>query len=244
MKYFIEFSFNGTNYHGWQKQLNANTVQEELTKCLSVLLKEEVELMGASRTDTGVHAKQMFAHLDTSTTLNSDKIVTKLNSFLPNDIMVSALFPVKEDTHVRFTAVARTYKYYVSPQKDIFNNNLHLIFKHLDIDKMNAACNYLMGDQDFTSFSKVNTDTFTNNCDITKVVWEKEGDTFVFTISSNRFLRNMVRSIVGTLLDVGTGKIEVDEIKTIIEKKDRCAAGTSVPAKALFLTEIKYPKDI
>ena len=120
MKYFIEFSFNGTNYHGWQKQLNSNTVQEELTKCLSVLLKEEVELMGASRTDTGVHAKQMFAHLDTSTTLNSDKIVTKLNSFLPNDIMVSALFPVKEDTHVRFTAVARTYKYYVSPQKDIF----------------------------------------------------------------------------------------------------------------------------
>ena len=244
MKYFIEFSFNGTNYHGWQKQLNANTVQEELTKCLSVLLKEEVELMGASRTDTGVHAKQMFAHLDTSTILNSDKIVTKLNSFLPNDIMVSALFPVKEDTHVRFTAVARTYKYYVSPQKDIFNNNLHLVFKHLDIDKMNAACNYLLGEQDFTSFSKVNTDTFTNNCDITKVVWEKEGDTFVFTISANRFLRNMVRSIVGTLLDVGIGKIEVEEIKTIIEKKDRCAAGTSVPAKALFLTEIKYPKDI
>ena len=244
MRYFIEFSFNGTNYHGWQKQLNANTVQEELTKCLSVLLKEEVELMGASRTDTGVHAKQMFAHLDTSTTLNSDKIVTKLNSFLPNDIMVSALFPVKEDTHVRFTAVARTYKYYVSPQKDIFNNNLHLVFKHLDIDKMNVACNYLMGEQDFTSFSKVNADTFTNNCIITKAVWEKEGDTFVFTISANRFLRNMVRSIVGTLLDVGTGKIEVEEIKKIIEKKDRCAAGTSVPAKALFLTEIKYPKDI
>ncbi|MGY8988095.1 MAG: tRNA pseudouridine(38-40) synthase TruA [Flavobacteriales bacterium] len=244
MKYFIEFSFNGTNYHGWQKQLNANTVQEELTKCLSVLLKEEVELMGASRTDTGVHAKQMFAHLDTSTILNSDKIVTKLNSFLPNDIMVSGLFPVKEDTHVRFTAVARTYKYYVSPQKDIFNNNLHLVFKHLDIDKMNAACTYLMGEQDFTSFSKVNTDTFTNNCNITKAVWEKEGDTFVFTISANRFLRNMVRSIVGTLLDVGIGKIEVEEIKTIIEKKDRCDAGTSVPAKALFLTEIKYPKDI
>jgi len=244
MRYFIEFSFNGTNYHGWQKQLNANTVQEELAKCLSVLLKEEVELMGAGRTDSGVHAHQMFAHFDTNTILDSDKIVTKLNSFLPNDIMVADLFPVKEDAHARFTAISRTYKYYVSPQKDIFNNNLHLVFKPLDIDKMNAACNYLIGDQNFTSFSKVNTDTFTNNCDITKAVWEKEGDTFVFTISSNRFLRNMVRSIVGTLLDVGTGKIEAEEIKTIIEKRDRCAAGTSVPAKALFLTEIKYPKDI
>ncbi|MBT6808854.1 MAG: tRNA pseudouridine(38-40) synthase TruA [Flavobacteriales bacterium] len=244
MRYFIEFSYNGTNYHGWQKQPNANTVQEQLTKCMSVLLKEEVELMGASRTDTGVHAKQMFAHLDTSTTLNSDKIVTKLNSFLPSDISVVRIFNVKEDTHVRFAATSRTYKYYVSSKKDIFNNNLHLVFKPLDVHKMNAACAYLLGEQDFTSFSKVNTDTFTNNCDITKAVWEKEGDNFVFTVSANRFLRNMVRSVVGTLLDVGIGKIEVEEVKTIIAKKDRGAAGTSVPAKALFLTEIKYPKDI
>jgi tRNA pseudouridine38-40 synthase len=215
-----------------------------LTKCISVLLQEEIELMGAGRTDAGVHARQMFAHFDTNTILEADKIVTKLNSFLPDDIMVSALFKVKEDTHVRFAATSRTYKYYVSTKKDIFNNNLHIVFKDLDLDKMNSACAHLMGEQDFTSFSKVNTDTFTNNCDITKAVWVKEGNNFVFTISANRFLRNMVRSIVGTLLDVGIGKIEVEEIKTIIEQKDRSAAGTSVPAKALFLTEIKYPKEI
>ena len=244
MRYFIEFSYNGTNYHGWQKQPNASTVQEELTKCMSVLLKEEVELMGAGRTDTGVHAHQMFAHFDTLSTFNSEKIVTKLNSFLSNDILIYSIYKVKGDTHARFTATARTYKYFVSNKKDIFNPNLHLVLKDLDLDKMNSSCSYLLGEQDFTSFSKVNTDTFTNNCDITKAVWTKEGDVFVFTISANRFLRNMVRSVVGTLLDVGIGKIKVEEVKKIIEKKDRCAAGTSVPAKALFLTEIKYPKEI
>jgi tRNA pseudouridine38-40 synthase len=244
MRYFIEFSYNGTNYHGWQKQPNANTVQEQLTKCMSVLLKEELELMGAGRTDSGVHAHQMFAHFDTSSKFNSDKIVTKLNSFLPNDILVLSLYKVKEDTHARFTATARTYQYFVSTKNDIFNTNLHLVIKDLDLDKMNAACTYLMGEQDFTSFSKLNTDTFTNNCHITKAVWTKESDIFVFTISANRFLRNMVRSVVGTLLDVGTGKIQVDTVQQIIEKKDRGAAGTSVPAKALFLTEIKYPKEI
>ena len=244
MRYFIEFSYNGTNYHGWQKQPNASTVQEELTKCISVLLKEEVELMGAGRTDTGVHAHQMFAHFDTLSTFNSNKIVTKLNSFLSNDILVYSIYKVKEDTHARFTATARTYKYFVSNKKDIFNPNLHLVLKDLDLDKMNSACSYLMGEQDFTSFSKVNTDTFTNNCDITKAIWTKDGDAFVFTISANRFLRNMVRSVVGTLLDVGIGKIKVEAVKKIIYKKDRCAAGTSVPAKALFLTEIKYPKEI
>ena len=244
MRYFIKFSYNGTNYHGWQKQPNASTVQEELTKCISVLLKEEVELMGAGRTDTGVHAYQMFAHFDTLSTFNSDKIVTKLNSFLSNDILIYSIYKVKEDTHARFTATARTYKYFVSNKKDIFNPNLHLVLKDFDLDKMNTACSYLLGEQDFTSFSKVNTDTFTNNCDITKAIWTKEGDVFVFTISANRFLRNMVRSVVGTLLDVGIGKVKVEAVKKIIEKKDRCAAGTSVPAKALFLTEIKYPKEI
>ena len=244
MRYFIEFSYNGTNYHGWQKQPNANTVQEEMEKCMSVLLQEEIELMGAGRTDSGVHATQMFAHLDTNTVLNTEKMVKKLNSFLPNDIMVFSVFLVKEDTHARFTAIARTYKYYVSPEKNIFNPNTYLFFKKLDVDKMNEACKYLMGEQDFTSFSKLHTDTFTNNCDITKAIWEQEGENFVFTISANRFLRNMVRSVVGTLLDVGYGKIEVEEIKTIIDKKDRCSAGTSVPAKALFLTQVKYPNNI
>ena len=244
MRYFIEFSYNGTNYHGWQKQPNANTVQEEMEKCMSVLLQEEVELMGAGRTDSGVHATQMFAHFDSDTIIDTEKIVSKLNSFLPSDISIVRIFIVKEDIHARFAAIGRTYKYYVSTEKNIFNPNTYLFFKKLDVDKMNEACKYLMGEQDFTSFSKLHTDTFTNNCDITKAIWEQEGVNFVFTISANRFLRNMVRSVVGTLLDVGYGRIEVEEIKIIIEKKDRCSAGTSVPAKALFLTQVKYPNNI
>ena len=153
-------------------------------------------------------------------------------------------FKVKEYSHARFSATSRTYQYFVSEKKDIFNPNLYLVYKDLDIAKMNEACKYLMGEQDFTSFSKVNTDTFTNNCIITKSVWEKEGDTFVFTISANRFLRNMVRSVVGTFLDVGSGKINVSDVKNIIDKKDRCEAGVSVPAKALFLIQICYPENI
>ena len=244
MRYFIELSYNGTNYHGWQKQLNSNSVQEELTKCLSILLKEEVELIGAGRTDSGVHAEQMFAHFDIDISIDSETLIQKSNSFLPNDISVKRIFKVKEDTHARFTAISRTYQYFVSTKKDIFNQNLHLVLKDLDVERMNDACQDLLGEQDFTSFSKINTDTFTNNCNITHAKWKYEADNFIFTISANRFLRNMVRSIVGTLIDIGTGKIEVMEIKKIIEKKDRCEAGVSVPAKALFLTQVKYPDNI
>ncbi|MBT5354756.1 MAG: tRNA pseudouridine synthase A, partial [Flavobacteriales bacterium] len=139
MRYFIELSYNGTNYHGWQKQLNANSAQEELTKCISILLKEEVEIIGAGRTDSGVHANQMFAHFDTEKIFDSDKIVSKLNSFLPNDISVKRIFKVKEDTHARFTAISRTYQYFVSNKKDIFNKNLHLVLKDLDVERMNDA---------------------------------------------------------------------------------------------------------
>ena len=244
MRCLIEFSYNGTNYHGWQKQPNANSVQEELTKCLSVLLQEKIEITAAGRTDTGVHAEQMFAHFDLKISIDFEELVMKLNSFLPSDILVKRVFRVKEDTHARFTAVSRTYQYFVSTNKDIFNSNLYFLFKQLDIDKMNEACGYLIGEQDFSSFSKVNTDTFTNNCEITYARWRKEGSYLIFTISSNRFLRNMVRSIVGTLIDVGLGKIEVHEVKRIIEKKDRREAGMSVPAKGLFLTHIKYPDNI
>lgn len=244
MRYFVELSYNGTNYHGWQKQPNVHTVQGELNKCLSVLLQKEIELMGAGRTDTGVHAMQMFAHFDYDLHIDSQKLVDKMNSFLPNDISVSKVFKVKEYSHARFSATSRTYQYFVSEKKDIFNPNIYLVYKDLDIAKMNEACKYLMGEHDFTSFSKVHTDTFTNNCIITKAVWEKEGDIFVFTISANRFLRNMVRSVVGTFLDVGSGKINVSDVKNIIDKKDRCEAGVSVPAKALFLIQICYSENI
>lgn len=244
MRYFVEFSYNGSKYHGWQKQPNANSVQQELIKCLSILLQTEIDLIGAGRTDAGVHAVQMFAHFDYELFFDTQRIVHKMNSFLPNDISVSKIFEVKKDTHARFSAISRTYKYYVSEKKNIFNPNLHLVYKNLDIDKMNDSCVYLIGEQDFTSFSKVNTDTFTNNCNITKAVWKKESDIHVFTITANRFLRNMVRSIVGTLIDVGCGKINASDVKNILEKKNRCEAGVSVPAKALFLTQINYPENI
>ena len=244
MRYFVEFSYNGSKYHGWQRQPNANSVQQELIKCLSLLLQTEIDLVGAGRTDAGVHAVQMFAHFDYKFSFDMQELVFKMNSFLPNDISVSKIFEVKEDTHARFSAISRTYKYYISEKKNIFNPNLHLVYKHLDMCKMNDSCTYLMGEKDFTSFSKVNTNTFTNNCNITKAIWKKEDDTYVFTITANRFLRNMVRSIVGTLIDVGCGKINASEVKNILEKKSRCEAGVSVPAKALFLTQINYPENI
>tara|TARA_B000000532_G_C18877201_1_gene411280 strand:- start:4824 stop:5558 length:735 start_codon:yes stop_codon:yes gene_type:complete len=244
MRYFVEFSYNGSKYHGWQKQPNANSVQQELLRCLSILLQTEIDLVGAGRTDSGVHARQMFAHFDCELSFDMQRIVYKMNSFLPNDLLVNKIFEVSKNAHARFSAISRTYKYYISEKKNIFNPNLHLVYKHLDIDKMNESCIYLLGKKDFTSFSKVNTDTFTNICNITKAVWEKEGDTLVFTVTSNRFLRNMVRSIVGTLIDVGCGKINPLDVKNILDKKDRREAGVSVPAKALFLTQINYPENI
>ena len=244
MRYFVEFSYNGNKYHGWQKQPNANSVQQELIKCLSILLQTELDIVGAGRTDAGVHAVQMFAHFDYQLSFDIKRIVYKMNSFLPNDISVSKIFKVKKDTHARFSAISRTYKYYISEKKNIFDPNIHLVYKNLDLEKMNDSCVYLIGKQDFTSFSKVNTETFTNNCTITKAVWKKEGDNYVFTITANRFLRNMVRSIVGTMIDVGCGKINASEVKNILEKKDRCEAGVSVPAKALFLIQINYPENI
>jgi len=244
MRYFLEFSFNGSRYHGWQKQPNVNTVQEELNKCLSILLEFDINLMGAGRTDSGVHANQMFAHFDCERIIDSKNIVHKMNSFIPKDILIHSVFQVKEDSHARFSAISRTYKYYISSSKDVFNPNVHLVHKNLDVDKMNKACQYLIGNKDFTSFSKVNTDTYTNNCLITSASWENKGDYTIFTISANRFLRNMVRSLVGTLIDIGLGTIEINEINSIIEKKDRCSAGVSVPAKGLFLYKITYPENI
>ena len=243
-RYKIVIEYDGTNISGWQRQPDTSSIQQFIEDAIESFSQEKVIVHAAGRTDAGLHAIQMFAHFDMEKIFDSDKIISKLNSFLPNDISVKRIFKVKEDTHARFTAIARTYQYFISNKKDIFNQNLHLVLKDLDVERMNDACQNLLGEQDFTSFSKVNTDTFTNNCDITHAQWKHEGDHFVFTISSNRFLRNMVRSIVGTLIDIGTGKIEVTEIKKIIEKKDRCKAGVSVPAKALFLTQVKYPDNI
>jgi len=240
MRFFIELSYKGTDYHGWQIQPNANSVQAEINKALSTLLNTKIEVMGAGRTDTGVHAKQMFAHFDCQQDLDGLELVSKLNGFLPKDITIHNINAVTDDANCRFDALSRTYHYHIIQQKNPFNTTAYLLYKNLDVDTMNLACKHLLGKQDFTSFSKVNTQTFTNNCNVMLANWEQKEEELIFTIKSDRFLRNMVRAIVGTLLAVGEGKIKPEQVKEIIAKKDRGEAGTSVPAHALFLSNIEY----
>lgn len=245
MRYFVAFSYFGAAYHGWQIQPNAITVQEELEKAFSMLLKEKISLMGAGRTDAGVHAKQMYAHFNVANIADSKDLIRRLNSFLPDDIAVQNIFEVPKDAHARFNATERTYEYLVTQKKDPFSlSTVHYVKQQLNVVKMNSAAELLFGKQDFECFSKSKTDVKTYYCNVKKAVWEQKGDKFVFTITADRFLRNMVRAVVGTLLDVGTGKITVDHIHTIIASKSRAEAGTSVPAKALYLTQVLYPENI
>ena len=243
MRFFIELSYEGTNYHGWQVQPNANTVQAEINKALSLILNSKIEVTGAGRTDAGVHARQMFAHFDYDSEFDFYTINIKLNSFLPNDIAVHSFFNVNDDASSRFDALSRIYNYNIVQQKSPFKKNAYFVHTHLNIKQMNLACQSLLGAQDFTSFSKANTQTFTNNCNVIIASWKWQDDELVFTIKADRFLRNMVRAIVGTLLEVGTGKIKAEQLKGIIAQKNRCMAGTSVPANALFLSKIEYPQD-
>jgi len=250
MRYFLNLSYNGKNYFGWQMQSGQISVQEVLTKALSLLLNENIELTGAGRTDTGVHAKEFYAHFDTSylfTDENKPDFIAHINSFLPQDIVIYDILDVAQQAHARFDALSRTYNYYITTKKQPFMAEFtHRIFYTPDIEKMNICCEKMMNYTDFTSFSKVNTQTKTNNCRITKAVWtyHKETDLFVFEITADRFLRNMVRAIVGTLLDVGRKKISINDFCTIIEQKNRSYAGVSVPAHALFLEKITYPETI
>lgn len=242
MRFFIQLSYNGTNYHGWQIQPNATSVQETLTKALSVVLnKKDIEIMGAGRTDSGVHASQMFAHFDYENEIDSQTIVHKLNSFLPKDIAVSNIILVDENAHARFDATQRTYEYKINSSKNVFLDKLSWYYnKELNVNAMNESAELLLKFIDFQCFSKVHTDVNTFNCNITEAFWKTENDQLIFTISADRFLRNMVRSIVGTLVYVGLGKISEADFQAIIESKDRKKAGFSVPAHGLYLAKIKY----
>ena len=246
MRYFITLSYDGTRYHGWQIQPNGDTVQQRLQEALSTLLRQPVEVVGAGRTDTGVHARMMVAHFDIpqpplgGETVND--LAYKLNRLLPPDIAVQEIRQVNDDMHARFSATSRTYHYFIHTGKDPFLQaySWQVPFK-LDFEKMNEAARVLHDYQDFTSFSKVNTDTKTNLCDIKEAQWDEVAKgQWRFTITANRFLRNMVRAIVGTLVEVGRGRISTEDVRRIIEAKDRCSAGESVPGKALFLVDIKY----
>lgn len=245
-RYFIELAYDGTNYHGWQIQPNGSSVQETLMKALATFLRQEVEVVGAGRTDAGVHARRMMAHFDIDRELDGVQVTDKLNRLLPPDISVYRVVPVKPDAHARFDATYRKYLYHVTTCKDPFSRQYAWrLFHPLDFEKMNEAARTLFDYTDFTSFSKLHTDVKTNNCRIMHAEWTQVSDTeWVFTIQADRFLRNMVRAVVGTLVEVGRGKLSIDGFRRVIEQKDRCSAGSSVPGHALFLVDVGYPEEL
>ena len=245
LRFFVRFSYLGKSYHGWQRQPNAMTVQEQMESCFTTLLRQPIALVAAGRTDTGVHAKEMFAHFDVETKQDTSDLVDRLNSFLPEDIALQEIFPVCEDAHARFSAVERSYEYVIVQQKDPFYiDTAYFTRQAYDIELMNAAAELLIGQQDFKAFSKTNTDVKTFICDIKEAVWQQDGEWLTFKITADRFLRNMVRAIVGTLLEVGLGKLDLKDVKSIIKSGDRSLAGVSVPAKGLSLVRVLYPDDI
>jgi tRNA pseudouridine38-40 synthase len=243
MRYFIECAYKGTNYCGWQIQINANTVQSELEKALSILLKTKIDLTGSSRTDTGVHAMQQMAHFEIEEEITDCiNLVYRMNRVLPFDISVSKIFKVADDYHSRFEATSRKYEYRISRKKNPFQKGLFYEFNgELNVNIMNEACLILFKHIDYQCFSKINTDVFTFNCTIEEARWEEHQDgTLVFHIKANRFLRGMVRAIVGTLLEVGSGRLSLEDFEQIILSKNRKKAGRAVPAEGLFLMEVNY----
>ncbi len=242
-RYFIHMAYDGTDYQGWQVQPNGKTVQQVMDHALTTLLKQDISLTGAGRTDTGVHASFFVAHFDTLTPINqkTDHLIFKLNRFLPPDIVVYRIVPVSDQMHARFSAIHRTYQYNISTIKPLFTRKYsHYIFGTFDLEEINHCCNIILETIDFTSFSKLHTDVRTNNCSVKQVEWKVIKEGYLFEIKADRFLRNMVRSLVGTLIDVGQGKTDRTEFKAIIEAKDRGKAGQSAPARGLFLVDIGY----
>ena len=249
MRYFIKFSYLGTEFHGSQRQPNGITVQETMEQALKMIFREEVPLTFAGRTDAGVHAREMYAHMDVGDEAmrrEGERLVFRLNGILPNSIAIHDIVPVTDEAHARFTAKSRTYEYHIVDHKDPFSHDLATrVRPGLDFNAMNEAAKYLIGKQDFASFCRSNTDVKTTICDLTYAQWEvKENGHAVFTITADRFLRNMVRAVVGTLFEVGRGKMTPEQFAEVITLHSRTAAGDSVPAEGLYLTQIIYPEEI
>ena len=243
-RYFIYIAYNGTRFCGWQNQPNGISVQQCIEEKLSIVLRQPVFIVGAGRTDAGVHARRMVAHFDVENPVDDLTLLTdKLQNMLPSDIAIDKIVRVHDDAHARFDALSRTYRYYVSDSKNPFNYEwvCRMSLKGMDFEKMNEACTILREYADFTSFSKLHTDVKTHICRIVFARWEQEDGMWVFTIQADRFLRNMVRAIVGTLFEVGRGKCSLADFRQVIEAQDRCRAGTSVPAQGLSLIDITYP---
>ena len=245
MRYLFEISYNGTHYAGWQSQHNAVGIQAIVEQALTKLLREEIKIVGSGRTDTGVHCEQQFFHADIAKSFEVQHLLQRLNSLLPKDISIQSIRKVKPDASARYAAVERTYQYRITRRKNPFLEGLAWhYFKPVDIQTLNKAAALLVGEHDFECFSKVKTDVNHFICDIKKASWKEEGDKLEFTITANRFLRGMVRAIVGTLLDVGSGKTSMKEFDSIIKSKDRKKAGANVPAHGLYLVRVKYPTTI
>jgi tRNA pseudouridine38-40 synthase len=246
MRYFFTVAYKGTNYHGWQKQPNAMSIQQVVEDVFSTILNKKIEILGSGRTDSGVHATAQVFQLDFSgEQQDADQLLYKANKMLPKDVALKHVRQTKKEVHARFDATSRAYQYYIVSEKNPFAIDQAYFFTYdLAIDEMNLAAKKLLKHQDFESFSKVKTDVFTFNCDIFEAFWKQEQDSLVFHIKANRFLRGMVRALVGTLLDVGQKKISVEEFENIIKAKDRKSAGRAVPAHGLYLTEVQYPEDI
>jgi tRNA pseudouridine38-40 synthase len=244
-RYFIEFAYDGTNYHGWQKQPDCITVQEVLEDGLQKMLRSTIAVTGAGRTDAGVHATQMFAHFDYEGDVDLEHLAFRMNRWLPLDISVYQVRKVGEKAHARFHATARSYEYHFNLRSDPFKNKYaFVLYKQPDVELMQAAADRLLGHQDFQCFSRSNTDVKTYLCDVTQARFERDGHGLIFHITANRFLRNMVRAVVGTLLEVGYGKVTTGDVNNIIASKDRSQAGASAPARGLYLTKVAYPKEI
>jgi tRNA pseudouridine38-40 synthase len=242
-RYFIKLAYDGSDFFGWQTQKNKNTVQDQLTAVLQLSLNDKsIKLTGCGRTDTGVHASCYYAHFDTLKPITDiPKAIYKLNNFLPHSIAVAAIFEVDDAAHTRFDATSRTYQYFLHREKSPFHNQYSLLFlRELNFEKMNTAAQYLLSVKDFSAFAKAGSDNKTVICNVTNAKWERKGEQWCFTITADRFLRNMVRAIVGTLLEVGLGKISFPEFKAIIESRKRGNAGSSAPANALFLSDVQY----
>jgi tRNA pseudouridine38-40 synthase len=245
MRYFFTIAYKGTNYHGWQKQPNAIGVQQKVEEVFSTILNRKAEIVASGRTDSGVHATAQVFHFDLSDRLKPDQLLFKANKMLPHDVALKDIRRVKDDAHARFDAIKRAYEYHIVTEKKPFAIDQSYVFTQaLDIEKMNLAADKLTVYHDFESFSKVKTDVYTFNCDIFEAFWKQEDDSLVFHIKANRFLRGMVRAIVGTLLDVGQGKISIEDFENIIKSKDRQFAGRAVPASGLYLSAVKYPEEI
>lgn len=245
MRYFFQISYLGTRYHGWQTQANAIGVQKIVEEALSKLLREKISIVGSGRTDTGVHCAKQFFHADVSRALNTKDLILRMNSFLPKDIAIHNIIKVKPDAHARYDARQRAYEYKITRRKDpLLVGYAYHFFKEVDLKTMNTAAALLRGTHDFQCFSKVKTDVNHFICDVKKAEWNQKGELLVFNIVANRFLRGMVRAIVGSLLDVGTGKTTLKSFKQLIESKDRKQAGMNVPPEGLYLVDVEYRKNI